>query len=159
MTKDFIEQLYEDEADNLYYFVMKCVYDKETAKDIVQEAFYIALRRRDELENHPNLTGWLYQAAKYIILSESRKNRKWDFNCNYEDLKEKIRDEKAEKDMKDVEEDSFRTVLKEKDYMLLDLMYIQGYTSKDIAGMLGMNESTLRVRLMRIKKKLKDRGA
>lgn len=159
MRKDFIEKLYEEEVDNLFYFILKNVHDRELAEDIVQETFCIAIRRAEEIQSHPKPVGWLFMTAKYIILSENRKKKKRGTSCSFDDLEDRLSDEKSEQMLKTIEEDSVRTALKENEYMLLDLMYNQGYTSKDIAGLLGMNASTLRVKMLRIKRKLRDRGA
>ena len=155
MKIEFIRQLYENEADALYSFVKKFVTSKESAEDIVQETFCIAIRKADEVIAHPNPVGWLYLVAKYLILSESRKQKKNQNHCSYHVLEDRIRDEKAELMLASLAEDVLRSVLTEEEYKIMDLAYNQGYKGKEAARLLGLNESTLRVRLFRIRHKLR----
>lgn len=155
MKIEFIRQLYENEADALYSFVKKFVTSKESAEDIVQETFCIAIRKADEVIAHPNPAGWLYLVAKYLILSESRKQKKNQNHCSYHVLEDRIRDEKAELMLASLAEDVLRSVLTEEEYKIMDLVYNQGYKGKEAARLLGLNESTLRVRLFRIRHKLR----
>lgn len=156
IKSDFIRQLYEDEAVRLYYFIKKLIGDGELAQDIVQETFCVATRRAEELINHPQPVAWLYQTAKYIILSECRKKQKRDMNCCYEDMEEIIRDDSAELALISAEEDMVKTVLSDSEYRIVELVHIQGYKTKEAADELDMKEGTLRVRLLRIRNKLKS---
>lgn len=155
INSDFIRQLYEDEAERLYYFINKLIEDWELAQDIVQEVFCVATRRAEELENHPQPVAWLYQTAKYIILSECRKKKKRDMNSCYEDMEEYLKDESAELELISAEEDMIRTVLSDSEYRIVELVHIYGYKTKEAADELDMKEGTLRVRLLRIRNKLK----
>ena len=151
---DFVRQLYEEEAEHLFFFIRKMVEDGEFAEDILQETFCIAMRRADELCEHPRPVAWLYMTAKYVILSECRKKQKRDLNYCYEDMEDLIRDPYAETAMQSMEEDAVKTLVSESEYAILDLVYNQGYRNWEVARKLGIKESTLRVKLMRIRNKL-----
>lgn len=154
INTDFIRQLYEDEADHLFFFIKKMVEDFEFAQDILQETFCIAMRRADELKEHPRPVAWLYMTAKYVILSECRKKQKRDLNYCYEDMEDLIRDPYAETAMLSMEEDVVRSMVSDSEYAILDLVYNQGYRNWEVAKKLGIKESTLRVKLLRIRNKL-----
>ncbi len=70
-------------------------------------------------------------------------------------MEDRIRDEKAELMLASLAEDVLRSVLTEEEYKIMDLVYNQGYKGKEAARLLGLNESTLRVRLFRIRHKLR----
>ena len=151
---DFVRQLYEEEAERLFFFIKKMVEDGEFAEDILQETFCIAMRRADELQEHPRPVAWLYMTAKYVILSECRKKQKRDLNYCYEDMEDLIRDPYAETAMLSMEEGAVKTLVSESEYVILDLVYNQGYRNWEVARKLGIKESTLRVKLLRIRNKL-----
>ena len=154
INSDFIRQLYEEEAERLYYFIWKTVEDIDLAQDVLQEIFCIAMRRAVELKEHPNPVAWLYLTAKYVILSECRKKRKRDLNYCYEDMEEQIRDPYAEAVLKSTEEDTIKSILSESEYNIIDLVYNKGYKNREAAEELGIKESTLRVKLLRIRNKI-----
>ncbi len=151
---EFIRRLYEEEATRLKYFIENTVFDKELAEDILQETFYIAMRRAADVKKHPKPVGWLYETAKYIILAESRKKNKRDLNCSYEEMESELQDLRAKRGLDSAEDDVIKTVLSESEYKIIDMIYNQGYSSREAAKELGVKESTLRVKLMRIRNKL-----
>ena len=61
--------------------------DEETAKDITQQVFLDFHKKAKSLRNHPNLSGWFYQAALYRALNQINKN---------------IRDQKRMEKLKDI---------------------------------------------------------
>ena len=156
INTDFVRQLYEDEADQLFSFIRKTVGNNEFAEDILQETFCIAIRRADELKQHPKPAAWLYKTAKYTILSECRKKQKRELNYCYENIEDFIRDPLAESAILSIEEDAVKRLVSESEYVILDLVYNQGYMNREVANILGIKESTLRVKLLRIRNKLSD---
>ena len=48
--------------------------DEETAKDITQQVFLDFHKKAKSLVNHPNLSGWFYQAAIFRALNQINKN-------------------------------------------------------------------------------------
>lgn len=151
---EFIRQLYEEEATRLKYFIENTVFDKELAEDILQETFYIAMRRAADVKQHPKPAGWLYETAKYIILAECRKKNKRDLNYSYEEMELELEDLQAEWGLDSAEDDAIKKVLSESEYNIIDMIYNQGYSNREAARELGVKESTLRVKLMRIRNKL-----
>lgn len=151
---EFIRALYEKEADGLYSFVTKFGVSREMAEDIVQETFCAAIKRAEDLRNHPNPVGWLYITVRYIMMAERRKRKKNKISCSLSGLERQLYDTEAELLLISVEEDRIRSVLSKKEYEILDLIYNQGYKGKEAAKKLGVNESTLRVQVLRIRRKL-----
>ena len=142
INSDFVRQLYEEEADRLFSFIRKTVCNDEFAEDILQETFCIAIRRVDELEKHPRPVAWLYMTAKYVILSECRKKQKRELNYCFEEMEASIPDPNAEVTILSMEEDAVKRLVSESEYVILDLVYIQGYRNREVAKILGIKEST-----------------
>lgn len=146
--------LYEKEADGLYSFVKKFGISKEMAEDIVQETFCAAIKRAEDLRNHPNPVGWLYVTVRYIMVSENRKSKKSEAFYSLSELENQLYDTEAESFLASVEDDRIRSALSKEEYKILELIYKQGYKGKEAAKKLGMNENTLRVQTLRIRRKL-----
>lgn len=155
MTRmEFIRVLYEEEADGLYSFIKKFGIRREMAEDIVQETFCVAIKRVEELREHPNPVGWLYVTARYVMLKESKKLKKNEIQCSLNALENQLYDTKAETMLTSMEEDRICSVLTKEEYKILDLIYNKGYRGKEVAERLEINRSTLRVQIFRIRRKL-----
>ncbi len=61
----------------LYNFVFRFVGDRETAEDIVQEAFLRAYRKRSEYRAIANFSTWLFTIAGNLAKSELRRRKRW----------------------------------------------------------------------------------
>ena len=61
----------------LYNFVFRFVGDRETAEDIVQEAFLRAYRKRNEYRAIANFSTWLFTIAGNLAKSELRRRKRW----------------------------------------------------------------------------------
>ena len=51
----------------LYDFIKCRILDRSLAQDVLQETFYIAYKKWDQLKVHPNQTGFLIETARYKI--------------------------------------------------------------------------------------------
>lgn len=76
MDRDIDERLIE--LHRLHFkkivnmLIRKCG-DVEMAKDIAQDAFETCVERKAELNNHPNLAGWLYVTAFNKLANEMKR--------------------------------------------------------------------------------------
>ncbi len=61
----------------LYNFVFRFVGDRETAEDIVQEAFLRAFGKRKEYRAIANFSTWLFTIAGNLAKSELRRRKRW----------------------------------------------------------------------------------
>lgn len=61
----------------LYNFICRFVGDRETAEDIVQEAFLRAFRKRKEYRAIANFSTWLFTIAGNLAKSELRRRKRW----------------------------------------------------------------------------------
>lgn len=153
---EFIQDLYLKEVDGLYRFVLQYSENAESAMDIVHDVFVIALNKTEYLKKHECPEGWLYVTAKKLIFRECKKRKKRLRDVDFDGLAEQLRDIKADEMMEAVEENALHSLLTRQEYEIIDLIYNQGYKGKDAARLLHMNENTVRVKLLRIRKKIED---
>ena len=69
----FLKSLYEAQYEKMFKLAYRMIGSTETAQDLVQEAFLIALFHRDELTTHPLPEGWLMLTLKNLVLNERRR--------------------------------------------------------------------------------------
>lgn len=69
----FLQSLYEKYYEKMIRFSYRLVGTVESAQDLVQETFLLALYNQNKLSNHPNPEGWLMKTLKNLILNEQRR--------------------------------------------------------------------------------------
>lgn len=152
----------------LYNFALRMTGDPDEAKDLVQETYMKAYRFYDKYSQGTNAKAWLFRIMKNSYINRYRKESKEPDKVDYDeikdfyatvkgsvvdtnDLQEKIfgnlfEDEVA-KALQDLPEE-FRTVV-----ILCD---IEGYTYEEIADFIEIPIGTVRSRLHRGRKMLRE---
>ncbi|MCT4507756.1 MAG: RNA polymerase sigma factor [Tepidibacter sp.] len=136
----------------------------EDAKDLTQEVFVIVYNHIEELQNHENIGGFIYQTAKYLAANFKRKALKKTLNetsINMEvggtesDLYEKlmmIYDSKIDESQY---VDNVILMLSEEKQQLYRFYYIENKTYKEIAKILNVNQASLRMKYVRLRREIK----
>ncbi|WP_099189605.1 RNA polymerase sigma factor [Tepidibacter mesophilus] len=136
----------------------------EDAKDLTQEVFVIVYNRIEELQNHENIGGFIYQTAKFLGANFKRKNLKKtlkETSINIEissketDLYEKlimIYDSKIDESQY---VDNVLLLLSKEKQQLYKLYYVENKSYKEIAKILNINEASLRMRYVRLRREIK----
>lgn len=161
--------VYDEYADAIFRHCFLRVYDRELAKDIMQETFMKAWKYMATGNKVDNVRALLYKIATNLIIDQSRRPgyKKTD---SLEDLLEagiepgehmhhsseekRLQDELDAKDAMKIlkhSKDSYREVLL--------LRYIDDLTVKQIAKMLGISENLVSVRLNRALSDLRKKHA
>ena len=145
-----VQELFEKYQNNLYAAAFNICKNTEDAKDIVQETFIQYYSLRKEFDNEQNIRAWLIRVAinkaNNINRSFWRKNKK-----PLEDYMESLTFETPES------EELFETVmaLPEKFRIVIHLFYYEDYAIREIADILKISESNVKVRLSRGRSLLK----
>ena len=156
-NRNFFEDLYKTEYDNILNYVRRMVTDSNGVEDIVQETFFEACRREKELRAHPNVPGWLHLTAKNKVMKWEEKQRKYNLDFDFildnttEEGKGKVDDYRMVEAISTV-----RRVLSDEELKLFRCYYEYGYTSQEIAQRLGISETCFKVRILRMKQKIKN---
>ena len=147
-----VQELFEKYQNNLYAVAFNICKNAEDAKDIVQETFIQYYSLRKEFDNEQHIRAWLIRVAinkaKNINRSFWRKNKR-----PLEDYMESLTFETPES------EELFETVmaLPEKFRIVIHLFYYEDYAIHEIAGILKLSESNVKVRLSRGRSLLKEK--
>ena len=147
-----VQELFEKYQNNLYAVAFNICKNAENAKDIVQETFIQYYSLRKEFDNEQHIRAWLIRVAinkaKNINRSFWRKNKR-----PLEDYMESLTFETPES------EELFETVMArpEKFRIVIHLFYYEDYAIREIADILKISESNVKVRLSRGRSLLKEK--
>ena len=67
--------LFEIHHDRIYRYILRMVRNSEEAEDLTQETFLRAYRHRDTLRDEQAVRGWLYRIGTHVCLDRLRQRR------------------------------------------------------------------------------------
>ena len=150
-------ELFEIYYKEMYYYACCVTGNSELAQDAVSEAVLAAFRQIGSLKKAEAFKGWLFK-----ILCASCK-RHYTENQHkkafvYLDSEENSGEEPAASDDLDISLDLKRalSMLAEDEREIILLSVVSGYKSREIAEILGYNAATVRSKLKRALKKMKN---
>lgn len=139
-------------SDGVYRFILKNTGDEETAKDIVQDAFFKMWEKVKQI-SYEKSRSYLFTTAYHnmidLLRKEKRANEYNEANLmesvaenNYTDIKEVL--DEAVSRLPDIQ----RSVVLLRDY--------EGYSYEEIGNITGLNESQVKVYIYRARMFLKQ---
>ena len=157
-NREFFEELYRSEYDNIKRYVRRMITDGNGIEDIVQETFVEAYRKISFLRTHPNVPGWLRVTAKNKIMKWEEKQKKYSLDFDYIlQNAEGTGKGRVPDDFKMVEAYcTVRKILSDEELDILRCYYEYGYTSQEMASRLGITETCFKVRILRMKQRIKS---
>ena len=154
-SDEFISGLFDREYTNLVRLA-QLIFEKRggyvdpegRAEEIVQEAFFLACERRDELLANPEPKKWLISTVSYKALEALRDDRQWARNL--------LLLPTEEESTNPTEPDMIAECIPREDYLLLRRLYVEGYTYRELCEELNISKSALAMRINRIKKACRE---
>ena len=154
-TEEFT-RLFNEHSRALQRFTLRRLNDFKSCEDVVADTFLIAWRRWDDLPERDHELQWLYGIA-FRVLSNQRRSR---------DRRERLRTRLAlERDPRTTTDDAGQldvTVvrraldrLRAKDRELLEFVYWEKLSYREIAEIVGVSENAVGIRISRAKLRLK----
>lgn len=127
--------------------------DEAMAKDMVQEVFVKAWQHLDTFREEAGIGTWIYRIAVNTCLSEKRKARyrREMQNVSFKEPVSPEYDDKKETQLQQLY--ACINKLAALDKMII-MLVLEGVTYKEVAGITGIEEPSIRVRIHRIKNKL-----
>ena len=119
------------------------------AEETVQELFFTAYEKIDEIKNYRQPENWLYVALNYKIKETLREDNKWFRSID-------LFDEGMIQSPK-IPENTLSDLLPAEDYLLLRQVYHFGYTYEELAQFWGVTKPALGMRIYRIKKSFREK--
>lgn len=143
------EKVMEKYADILFRIAYGYCNNREDAEDILQETIYRYLIKKPEFQDENHEKAWLIRVI--INISKNYVRSFWRKNID------PIENEIVSLDKEDLFVWDTIQSLPDKYRIVIQLHYIEGYTIREIAGILEKKESTIGTWLERAKKYLRQR--
>ena len=142
--------IYTKNYDKLIKLAYYILWDERIAEDIVQNAFSALLIKRNQLRDHPNISGWLTLTVRNMACNEqnrARYTREVPFLPEHEPAAEES-------------PPNFMLLLppelSERERQILYLHIEAGLSHEEIAARLGCKPEASRMRLYRARKRCKE---
>lgn len=155
--QQFLEA-YDKYADAIFRYCYYRIFDREKAKDFVQESFCRAWKYMSDGKEVDNLRAFLYKIANNVIIDDARKKKSFSLNQLMEkgffpktDPREKTENYLAGQEILKLVKS-----LDEKYRDVIIMKYVDDLSTKEIALILNETENNVYVRLNRGFAKIKE---
>lgn len=149
------EEVVKQYQREIINFHARLVGDRFEAEDLAQETFIKAYNRFDSIEDMTKVRSWLYTIARNVTIDFFRKNKNRQIPLTDGVLDHFARltaiDYRHEVLQKELSEELLRYIdeLNSGDRLIVRLLYYEGFSYKEIAKLLRINQNTLKSRLHR----------
>ena len=148
-SSDAFIQLIEENKTSLYKIARSYLKSDEDVADAISETVLIAYEKLYQLKNDRYFKTWLIR----ILINQCKQM--YEKNKKYQLTDKVIETGECDSNYSNIEFDELLSELPEKDRILFILRYSEGYTTKQIADILNINENTVVSRLGRGRKKIR----
>ena len=152
MTRREYNSCVDIHADGVYRFVLKNLGNEEESKDIVQEVF-TKLWEKAETVNYEKAKSYIFSAAYRTMLDHIKKHKPLSTEVTH------YFEPNHETQYSDVQEvlSGLLQLLPEKQKTAITLRDYEGYSYAEIAEIMAINESQVKVNIFRARKFLKNK--
>jgi RNA polymerase sigma-70 factor (ECF subfamily) len=152
MDEEAFRAYYDRTSGALWVYLSRISGDRQVAEDLLQESYYRLLRARHDFESEAHRKNYLYRIATNLVRDSRRASRPpIDAGVEVADVAAPDATGRAERQA-DVRRALRR--LKPKERALLWLAYAQGSTHSEIAGVLGLKTTSIKMLLFRARRRL-----
>lgn len=144
-SERFFRSLYEKQYEKMFKLAYRMTGSIEKTQDLVQNAFLLALFRKEELMVHPKPEGWLMTALTNLIFNERRRSE----SHPEVPLESVIESLSVNDDSEMPLELALPKQLSKEDREILILRFEQRLSYAEIGDRLGISEGACRSRLHR----------
>jgi len=139
-------------ADHLFRFILKHTQYEEDARDVVQNAFEILWRKRDEVDAE-KAKSFLFSVAYKNRIDQFRKQKKVNLVDEFPAQTKIVNEHKS--GLKEILDKALNTLPEVQKSCVL-LRDYEGYDYKEIGEILSLNESQVKVYIFRARQTLKN---
>lgn len=158
--RDDFEKIYDEYFPKIYNYIFYRLMSREDTEELVSEVFLKVVGNLEQFDSEKaQFKTWIYRIAQNTLIDFYRtrkpeaslddENVDWEPSVDFEAQLESITSPKRRAIYQAL------TKLKERERMIIYYRFFEGYTNREIAKLLRMNESTVGTVLNRALKKLK----
>jgi RNA polymerase sigma-70 factor (ECF subfamily) len=158
---DRLTLLFHRYSKRLYGFFFAMTSNGANSEDLVQNVFMRVLKYRHTYATDGKFESWLFHLARNVHHDHYRKNKRYYFQENMSDWEGQLKEE-SNREIEMTKEDELGVLqnalnaLSHEKRELIELTRFQKLKYEQVAGLLGISESALKVRVHRILKELKE---
>ncbi len=161
MHPDVFRTQYEECSDNIYSFLIRMTGDRDDAADILQEAVFRAYKSRNRFREDSSFSTWLYRIAINVWKNQRKKAaRNLSLNEEHSGLAETETTQTPERIVSGKQMamnlSEALNMLDEKYRAPFLLRHVDGFSYRDIAETMEIDENAARVRVHRARNALRD---
>lgn len=153
------ELLYKTYYRVLYGIALRYAKSAEEAEDVLQDSFIKVFNSIQSYQGEGSFDGWLKRIVQYTAINSYRSQLKFSLYIDVSDQELLLSDDSPEAIFESLEAKEIITLLNklpEGYRLILNLYSIDGYSHKEIAQMMNINEGTSKSQLFKAKKYLKS---
>lgn len=129
--------------------------DMELAEDIMQEVFLEAHKNVAKLMHHENYKGWIMLTAKNKLMKiTSRERQYYERNTCIDEVDENVFSQEPEDEASELVNELLKNLTSD-EAGLIRGVYLEGFSSDEMAKRLSITENAFRMRLHRAREKAK----
>jgi RNA polymerase sigma-70 factor, ECF subfamily len=141
-------------------FIRTLIPDPHQSQDILQQVAVVVVRKFSQYDRSRHFTAWAIGIAKQNVLAH-RRSRRTDRHIFDDAMVERIAlayERRLPEDLSDVHDALQQCLekLQDRSYRLIDLYYVRGLKSIEIARRLGLAHGAVRMRLSRTRDALRS---
>tara|TARA_B110000037_G_scaffold232_1_gene226 strand:+ start:127 stop:609 length:483 start_codon:yes stop_codon:yes gene_type:complete len=144
-------KIVDQQADGLFRFAYSMCKDRDDAKDIVQEAFSALWEKKDQV-NPSKVKSYLFTTAHHKVIDMFRKSKRFQ---KMEEVPTHLTTHQHNHDLKAILDEALNTLSEAQKSVIL-LRDYEGYNYEEIADIIGLNLSQVKVYIFRGRQKLKN---
>ena len=149
-NRKLVENFVKDNIGNAYRFAFTYMKNQQDAEDVVSESIVKALKSADNVKDMSRLKPWFFKIVSNTALNSIKKNMKII-------PLENLDDKNSYSDIYNISNLNELIEQLPKDYLeVITLRYFEDLRIKDIAEVLSINENTIKTRLYKALKILKE---
>lgn len=155
--KEQFAHIVDEHKRLVYSILLRMTDDHEEANDLAQEVFVKVFRQLKQFKGKSKLSTWIYKITYFHGLSYLRKQKRWVGEEYYahKESDDDIENDIALDDLKDHISECLNQ-LKPLERTAITLFYLDELSVKDVAEIMNISESYVKVTVHRAKKSLKE---
>ena len=155
MDEETFRAFYDRTARGVWLYLVRITGDRNTADDLLQEAFYRLLRASADYENETHRRNSLYRIATNLARDARRRNMLRPLlGVDASDIEQVAASEGTGVSDRATDVTRAMSRLKPREREILWLAYAEGASHREIADVLGLSPASMKVMLFRARRRL-----
>ncbi len=148
-------RLYDETQKRIFFFAHRIIGDHEMAEDVVAETYMAVWKSAGAFKGRSKVLTWMFGIARNLSMNALKKKR---YDTSIDDCHHLSTDGGMDSSTQDRREVIAKALLKvsAKHREVLDLVFYQGFTYKEIAEIVDVPENTIKTRVFYAKKALHE---